>query len=163
MFANCLDRGFIQGSPLPPFKGPLMLIFLPPAPPPWPQPELLPWDPALFHTPPSSSSSQLECRFAVTWLSPSPQPSCIDFEPGLMGLGEGFPQPDGDFPESSGSPQPVLPSLGLHQAAVPLSTGGPEGALLFHTELGVFPTAGGPPGPGFKSLAGCGAPPVFCC
>lgn len=42
--------------------------------------EALPWEPAVFQTPPSSSSSQLEWRVPVTGPSLSPQPSCIDLE-----------------------------------------------------------------------------------
>lgn len=47
-----------------------------------------------------------------------------------MGLGGGFPQPGVFSPASSGSPQPVGTSLGLPQAAVPLSTVGLVGEVL---------------------------------
>lgn len=42
--------------------------------------------------------------------------------PDLIGLGEGFPQPDVFPPAQSESPQPVGASVGFPQADVPLST-----------------------------------------
>lgn len=155
---NCLLMGLIQESPPPAFSGPLLLGFFPawlcPQPPllPCPQDEPLPWEPVLFHMPPpSSSSSQLEWREAATELSLSPQPSCIDFEPDLMGLGEAFPQPVVFPPTSSGSPQPVGVSVGFPQAAVPLSTVGLVGEVPPQPD---GPIAEGFPGPcpGLKSL-----------